>query len=91
MIRSIESQHIADMAIEALDHPAGLGVPRTDEPVFDMMLCTGLVEEVASCRLPFTARRETIGEALSIVCQRLLNLERRLVDNAMEERLCVLR
>ena len=67
-------QHIADTAIEALDHPVGLGVTRTDEQVFDMMLCTGLVEKMASCRLTFTARRETIGEALSIVCQHLLNL-----------------
>jgi len=59
-------------------------VTRPDEPVLDMMLCTGLVEKMASCRFPFTARRETIGETLSIVCQHLLNLEWCLVDNAME-------
>ncbi len=42
------SQHLADAAIEALDHAVGLGMTGLDEAVVDAMLLAGAVEAMKS-------------------------------------------
>ena len=80
-------QHLADAAVEALDHAVGLGVTGFDETVVDVVFGTDLIEGVCSGRLPFAGGTEAIGEFFAVVGEHLGDLKGRLLDQAIEETL----
>lgn len=80
-------QDLADAAIEALDHAVGLWVSGLDEPMFNAVLDTGLVEGVSSGRLSFAARAEAIGELLAVVGEDARDSEGSGFEQALQEAL----
>jgi hypothetical protein len=46
-------QHRFNPAIESLDHAIGLWMARLDEPMLDVVLLAGSIEQMIPCRLAF--------------------------------------
>lgn len=55
-------QHVADAAVEALDHPIGLWPPWLDKSMLDAMRLALPIEGVTITRLPLSRPCEAIGE-----------------------------
>ena len=73
-------QHLADAAIEAIDHAVGLGMTGFDEAVLK-----DPIEAVLASRVPFAGGAKAIGEFLTIIGQDFLHSEGRLRDGSLEK------
>ena len=79
-------QLVGHTAVEPLDHPIGLWLPRLDEPVLDPMLAAHLVEQVAPRGLSLALRGETVRELAPVVRQDRADLHGRSLEEALQER-----
>lgn len=69
-------EDIADTIIEPLDHPGGLRMPRTNQPMFNTVLIANGIENVSTGRFAFSGGATAVDELLTIVGEDLPNFDR---------------
>ena len=65
--KAVGRQDLAEAAVKALDHAAGLGMARRDKAVFNVLLVADPIEAVLAGRFPFAGRAEPVGKLLAVV------------------------
>ena len=77
-------QHLADAAIEALDHTVSLRMTRLDEPVVDPVVIADAIEAMTPGWIAFARSAAAIRKRLAVIRQDGWDFERRFIDETLE-------
>jgi len=81
----VSAQDVGDAAIEAFDHAVGLRSSGLDKPMLDVVVGADPIEGVGTGWLALGGGAEAIGKFLAVVGEDRGDVERGLVDQALEE------